>query len=417
MAYRPSLSDISEDNMVPESEDSGTASYYRPSLSDVKEMPTESLGTSLGLAIPRIGTDLAKGAYGFLQNIPGYLSSAKTEVPGLLSAQIQHPAHAALQALAGSQELINNLAQMPKNLATYANERLHLLPEGAVNAISKITPEDTTQSINALFGKPEYEGEDLIRGVARNALNLGLGAKALSAVNPAGLMKSKKAIINNVLDTHDALENKASEGFQTVSDEVNKRGITQVPIDSGMIDDISQFFPKTKQANALLSDAKSGDYNALRKIQSQLYTEGKKNLSSDIETDRMRGQERLEKRDEINQAISDHLKNTGNTDLDNTLNTARDDFRKLQQIYYNPNMSNAVIKMVDSDVRKIPTNILKVLQENSIPMQNLRDFHPGLQNDVNRYLLRKNALNQIKYLLPVGAVGAAGFGAAKYFDK
>jgi hypothetical protein len=379
-----------------------------------QQMPgQESIGKSLIYAIPRIGEDIAKGAYQFAKNIPNYYGSAKTEIPGLINVSYQHPLHTLSQAVAGSQEAINQLAQLPLNISQYGQQRLGLVPQGVVNAISAITPQDTTQAINQLFGKPQYPGETLVRGIARNIPTI---AGATSIIKPL-LSSTKNAIKNTIIDTHDALENEAAQGFKTVSDEVNKRGISQVSINNQLLQGLSDYFPKTKQSAQLINDANTGDYNALRKIQSQLYTKGKQNLGSSLETDRMRGAEMFEKRDDINQAISDHLQNTGNNDLVGILNKARNDYRTLQNIYYNPNMNNAIVNMVNKNYRKIPNNLTNVLQEQSVPMQALRDFHPGLENALSKYQMQQNISSKIKkYALPValGAVGAAGYEGAKH---
>lgn len=382
------------------------------------EAPKESLGTSAMYAIPRIATDVAKGAYNFAQQIPSYYEKAKTEVPGLfgITGQVrQHPVHAAMQALAGTQEGINQLAQMPLNIAKYGADRLNLLPQSVPNAIAKITPEDTTQSINQLFDEPKYQGESLLRGIGRNIPEIVGSTKLVSALKPEGLLATQKSIKNTILNTHDVLENKASEGFKKVSEEVNKRGITQVPIENEMIESLREYFPKTKVANKLIEDAKSGNYNALRKMQSDLYQSGKKNLGSDFEADRMKGAEMFEKREDINQAISNHLQKTGHEDLNEILNKARNDYRTLQQIYYNPNMNNAIVNMVNKDYRKIPKNLVDVLSEESNPMQALKNFHGGLENALKKYTTRGKVTSALKKVAIPTAIGAAGgYGAYKY---
>jgi len=382
------------------------------------ETSKESLGTSAVLAIPRIATDIGKGAYNFAQKIPSYYEKAKTEIPGLFGGEggiKNNPMHAQMQILAGSQEGINSLAQMPLNIAKYGANRLNLLPQSIPNAIAKITPEDTTQSIDQLFGEPKYAGESLLRGAARNIPEFMAGEKLVSSLKPSGFLATQKSIKNQILNTHDALENKASSAFKKVSDEVNRKGITQVPIEQDMIEGLREYFPRTKAANKLIEDAKSGNYNALRKMQSDLYTSGKKNLGSDFEADRMKGSEMFEKREDINQAISNHLQKTGNEDLNQILNTARNDYRTLQNIYYNPNMNNAIVNMVNKDYRKIPKNLVDVLSEESNPMQALKDFHGGLENALKKYITRGKATSVLKKVAVPAAIGAAGgYGAYKY---
>lgn len=261
---------------------------------------------------------------------------------------------------------------------------------------------------NALLGAvmtPENQGTGALIGGTLGAAVPGV-EKGIQAIKSSGLLPTKKSLTSNIFNVHDALDNRAAEGFKAVSEGVNQRGITQVPIESSFIHDLKEYFPKTKQANALLESAASGDYNALRKIQSDLYTNAKSNLKSDLEVERMRAAEMLEKRDEINQAISNHLIDTGNMDLNEILNASRNDYRLLQDIYYNKNMPNALVKMVDSETRKIPNNLLTVLKEESKPMNKFLEFHPGLKESLNRYL----SLEAIKKPLKKSA-GITGLGA------
>ena len=181
------------------------------------------------------------------------------------------------------------------------------------------------------------------------------------------------------------------------------------------IDDIRDYFPNTKANNKLLENAETGDYDSLRKLQSDLYTRGKKNLQSDLQADRDRGEEMLDKRNDINQAISAHLKNTGNEDLGNILDSSIKDWRTLQDVYYNKNMNNAIKKLVNPDIRKIPNNLPNILKEKSIPMQKFKDFHPGLEGAVKKYMLQKTLGSKgLQYGLPAGIGGATVYELMKH---
>ncbi|HLX55350.1 MAG TPA: GNAT family N-acetyltransferase, partial [Aquella sp.] len=167
---------------------------------------------------------------------------------------------------------------------------------------------------------------------------------------------------------------------------------------------IKHYFPNTRASADLLAAARTGNFKSLRKLQTDLYTRAKKNLSSGLEADRMKGAEMLEDRNDINQIISNHLKNTGHHDLDLTLNEARDIWKTLQNTYYNENMNNALINMFDKNIRKIPNNLAKILTEESIPMQELLNFHPGLEEKVLGHLKGKNIFKRAaKYAIPSAA--------------
>jgi hypothetical protein len=370
----------------------------------------ESFGKSAALAIPRIGEDIFKSLYHGIQNIPNYYEAAKTEYPGFYSTLYQHPQHALQQGAAGLAELGHGLLNLPHGLAEYGANRLNLLPQSVPENIPY--QKDISSQLNQAFDSPKYPGEALIRGMGRNALNIAGGIGGISALK----IPTRAGIKNSLLNPHDALENKAVQGFNTVSNEINKRNISNVPLWNQDINmgEIRSYFPKTRQYDELFSKAHEGDYNALRKIQTDLYTSGKKNLGSSLEADRMKGAEMFEKREDINNAISNHLQNTGNHDLNDILNAARNDFHTLQKIYYNKNMNPAIINMVDKNYRKIPKNFINVLQEESKPMQALRDFHPGLESALKKHIFYKNALGKIgKYVAPPALGALGGYGAYK----
>jgi hypothetical protein len=384
-------------------------SQAQPSEWEVATNP-ETFGQALKNAPGRIIGDIGEAAMRGFNSLPGYWEKAKTEIPGLLNPvgqMRQHPFHAAGQALAGGNELINAIAQFPLNVSRYGSERLNLTPQALTNALAKITPEDTTQAINQLFGEPKYPGEAAIRGTVRNLPAIAGATKLASMVKPTQLFTTKKAIKNEILNAHDALDNRATTAFNDVSSQVNKRGIGQLPTGSMPNVDFETmrgYFPSIKKYDKLLTGAEYGDYNSLRKLQTDLYSEGKKNLGSSTEADRMKGAEMLEKRDEINQAIQKHLVDTGNNDLAEKLQGARNDWRTLQQTYYNENMNNAIVNMVNKDFRKVPKNLIEVLDEESLPMKNLLNFHPGLETRIGRYKTGQNILGKsLKYGLPAGA--------------
>jgi hypothetical protein len=386
----------------------------RDFLPDNEEVQaSEGLGTSAAMAIPRILTDLGKGVYHAAQSIPSYWEKAKTEVPGLLNPNgvlRQHPLHALGQGFAGVNEAINSLAQAPLALSRYGTERLNLVPQGVTNALQKITPEDTTQAINQLFGEPKYPGEAALRGGFRNIPALYGAGKLATAIKPSALLTTKKNIKNSLLKPHDALESRANNAFKEVSNQVNSRGINQLPIEdmsSVNFENMRSYFPATRQYDKLLTGAEYGDYNSLRKLQSDLYSKGKQNLGSNLEVDRMKGAEMLERRNDINEAISNHLIKTGNTDLADILQGARNDWRTLQNTYYNENMNNALVNMFNKQYRKVPNNLVDILGEESIPMKNLLDFHPGLETKVNRYKVGQNIRGKaVKYGIPAAAAFA-----------
>lgn len=311
-----------------------------------------------------------------------------------------------------SQGLLNTAPNL-YNLARMGTNALGAhLPESPTFNFAPNDINSKAGEIASYFAAPEA----LLNLGGKSASVLGNSLKAFTH-NPKNLFTTKNSLKNDLLTKHDMLENRASDTFKNVSKQVNQRGINKIPIEQHLepefFENIKQYFPNTRSSSSLISKAETGDYNSLRKLQSDLYTRAKKNLGSDLEADRLRGSEMLEKREDVNQAISNHLRNTKNLDLDKALDTAREDWRTLQNTYYNDNISNSLVKMFNKDIRKIPDNLINLLSEESLPMKNLKDFHPGIDDKLAAYKFTQSLLNKGKKVgvpLAVGALGGYEFG-------
>ena len=220
---------------------------------------SENLIKSVIFAPFRVGGDLATAGWHGLQKIPKLYEASKTEVPGLYDLAKNHKAHAAIQGLAGSQEMINNLNHIPVNLAEYANKRLHLWPKEIANFLKNITP-DTTQAINELFDKPQYPGEKLLRGTVRN----------LPAIIPAGkaLGSLRKLTPSNAL-----------RGNLTPEELANNLRITQ-GTETGLGDVIGNPFLKRLNENILSKIPGAGVNNSLQRTAGEVINRGHMLLDS-----------------------------------------------------------------------------------------------------------------------------------------
>ncbi len=218
---------------------SPSPSYEQPKGRDFldQSIPHESLGMSLGMAIPRVFSDIGESAYNFANKVPGYLEQAPDQLKGLFQTmqsnsgpfqtQGGHPGHAAMQGLAGLNEGINKVAQIPGNLAEYGEKRLNLVPHGVTEAIKNFGPQDTSQAIQQLFGQPQHPGEDLLRGIGRNIPEIVSGGKIASTLNP--LKYTNKNVARNIVETGDAQYAAHSKIYDKLWSEAEKEGFNKVP--------------------------------------------------------------------------------------------------------------------------------------------------------------------------------------------
>ena len=246
----------------------------------------------------------------------------------------------------GQSQVMSNLPQiamgqtpgMAENIASGIGSSIPSLMTGGE---SKLGQAASGGIIGALQAQP---GEALKSGLTNALTTLGLGT-TLPYISKLVRPVDSNEIAKEIQSAHDQLSDKASQGFQNVSQGVNDRGITQVPINPNLIEDISNYFPKTKSSNALINNAKSGDYNSLRDLQSDLWTRATKASKSNLIADQNQAEEMFDKRDQINDYISNHLKNTGNDDLDNLLNQSRYDYANLKNTFYDKNLNSGIRKL------------------------------------------------------------------------
>lgn len=184
------------------------------------EEPQESLSSAAAMALPRIGEDVFNKGYEFLQQIPEYYQSAKTEVPAMLNPFIFDPIGRGKQLLAGIAEAGQGLANLPRGVAEYASNRLNLIPKEWSENIW--TPGDNTQAINNIFGEPSRPGEKFVRGVGRNILAEIPALKAASLVNP--LKFTNKNLAKDVINARNKNIKNYTNYYQKLFKDAENKG-------------------------------------------------------------------------------------------------------------------------------------------------------------------------------------------------
>jgi hypothetical protein len=231
----------------------------------------ESFGQAALKAVPRIGEDLYRKAFGALKEAPEYWEKYKTELPGFWKNIFQHPGSMAMQGLAGANEAINAVNQLPLQLAQYGNERLNLLPKSVPNAIKNIIPEDTTESINQLFDKPQRAGESLLRGTMRNLPSLIPSSELASIMNPRNLTHS--GIARNIVQEQNRQIGTHSRLYNNLFRDAERAGINEVPISNHLIDSNLNFIRQYKSPR---------DYRSLENFRENPTLQNAQSATSDL---------------------------------------------------------------------------------------------------------------------------------------
>lgn len=263
---------------------------------------------------------------------------------------------------------------------------------------------------------------------AASGLALGAGGKLAGAVAsktaekvPAILRGLTNEATNDKLaeavqKPHDILADKADRLYGYVKNQINKRGIS-TPVSKEYLKKAERLLSDTKGNSLLIKNAKSGDYNALHDLQSQLYKKGTKGLASDDPGVNNLGEEMLDLRDSINDDLNDLLVKNGHGDIASSLKQGRSTHRKIKQTYYNKLIPKGIGKLVNQDIREVPKDATKLFDKNSLPVKNFLKEHPEAVEQIKGINEKKDAHKALGGMLTSGAkLGGIGFLGKTLFD-
>jgi hypothetical protein len=256
---------------------------------------------------------------------------------------------------------------------------------------------------------PGGVGERGVAAIEEGLLGAATGGapKILKAL--FGKKTTQKQLGNQIQAAHDAQKADSSAMFKNVTREAEDRGISKVNFDKSLVNEAERYLSNTQANRDLLKRAESGNYDDLRKLQSDLRSKGEKRLQSDLASERDAGEEMLDVRNNINQSIGDHFRKTGNEDLADMLTEASSKYKNLKDTYYT---HNRIAKLVDKDKRLVPKDMMKLLSEDSKPMNDLLKAHPEVKSQMDQILEQQRIAKMLKkgVTVPLG-VGVAYEGA------
>lgn len=233
--------------------------------------------------------------------------------------------------------------------------------------------------------------------------------------------KNPKELAYGIQKAHDVLKSQASDIYDLVKSEVKPRGVNEIKIPEKIIESAESYLPKTDASKNLINKAKSGDYESLHKLQSDLGKRGTKHLGSDYAADWDKGEEMLEVKDKIMDSIKNHFNEYGHEDLSKLLDMAKGKWAKLKDVYYS---HPAIAKLVHEESRKVPKNPMNVFSEESKPMQKILNEHPEISEALNKHKDAEKFISRLKKTGKVGLYGTGGlsligaplYGAYKLID-
>jgi hypothetical protein len=281
----------------------------------------------------------------------------------------------------------------PQNVNPYLGEAAEdvgsLLGLGAVNKIYQ----GGKQALNALpYAKniPNF-AKNILAGAGTGAAVspdnrelggvLGGGLTAVGEAIPAAtntFNKLKPKAFEAIQEGYDTKLKKAGDIFKSVSRIAERKDLNNIPLRQGIIDEIKEFGPKKKSFTRLIDQIKDGNYEALRKAQSELFKRAEKAKSSDLISEQDLGDKLYDLRDEINESIFTHFTNKGLPKLAERLKRGMSQYKQLIDVYH----SHPQIAKLVGENRLTPQNS-KVLRENSERMKRLKQEHPEIEKQLS----------------------------------
>ncbi len=283
--------------------------------------------------------------------------------------------------------------------------------------------------IRTLLQKPQTGGEQAAQTTAEFVGEFGPIAKLLGVGKLAGKAANKVApfmrgltndsteqkLIEAVQKPYDALSNSADQLYGFVKDEIGKRNVS-IPIKEEYLDKAKEILSNTRPNRKLIDAAKSGDYDAVHKVQSHLWQKGTKAAASGDIAKEKEGEEILDLRDMMNEDAYNHLIKTGNIDISHALKQGRDVYHTLKDTYFNKNLPKGIGKLVHPELRLVPKDLRGLFSQNSVPMQKFIEQHPDVATHIKGITEKEEAKKLLNSLMKYGAAGAAGATGVAGYD-
>ncbi len=286
----------------------------------------ESLGEAAKLAPFRLGEDVYDAAYQGIQNLPQRWEQAKTEVPGFFWNAVRHPIERGKQSLAGLLELAQGINHAPRNIAQYAANRLHLIPQEWANKVPAAPSLD--EDIEHYLGQPKYAGDALSRGLARNANLIMPGAMAAKSLNPLNL--TAKNITKDVLKTREKNMGEYGKRYGNLWNEAEGKGFGDALYDVDIdIPTIAKYSPN-KSVKGVLDFDKNPTIENAHSAKSDLLR-----IKRDLDKKTTLGTAERQQLKAVNNAIDSINKNMFKEPGGKTNSLLADKYQQIQEGYKN----------------------------------------------------------------------------------
>lgn len=253
-----------------------------------------------------------------------------------------------------------------------------------------------------------------VLGTLKGAGEAGVGLAikpAVRAVKALGKPPTSEAVgeilqknFNKAYQEAAGLLNKASAEAKKVGINVLKTG-KGTPLNKSFWEELSHNMDTAKSTKDLIKNAKSGDFDALRKLQSDMGKRSNWLKSKDTSADYDMGKNLGELRDSLNSYIENHFEKSGYENISKMIKEGMDKYRQVMQTYKDPLIAKAI-----GPEEEISEGLLKRTMKSSKTMKQLREANPELA-PLHQIIKDKQALQKLGI---TGGGGLPSFAALKY---
>lgn len=229
-------------------------------------------------------------------------------------------------------------------------------------------------------------GGKLIGGAAKQITKLPKQFKSLFTK-----AEPEKAL-DLALARHDSLNETASDLFNWSRGQMKERGFSPKP-STEVMGKVERFLADTPDDEILFEKAKSGDPDAVHKLQSWLWKKGNKAANSEDDIVSNRGREMLSLRHQLNDSVQSQASQAGHNDIVHAYKQGQKLYKELKDTYYK---YKKIANVFDPELRKIPKDVTSHFNENSTPMKNFFKSHPELEEEVSKSADRVKAIKDLQ---------------------
>lgn len=259
--------------------------------------------------------DAFSGAGNALMGLPSALMNAPSEGYGAVKQLLTQPKRALQNIGGGFGSLGHGILSAPGNVRDYLQKK-DIVSEDApsLRLPESILPKEFNYE-EALGRKGEQKGDTLLSGLPTSVATAPFASKLFTAVEKLPLSKTMSA-----------------RPLIKAKELIKERGIKRITVSKDIFNEAKNFLPKSLPSKNLLNNAKTGSYNDLFTLQSDLGKISNSLVKSSSGAERLHGIEAGKLRQRLLDGMKHHLKNTGHKDIAEELTKGQNKYRKYMKI-------------------------------------------------------------------------------------